>query len=205
MTVEIEHCPLLFHAEPGLIFRHFFHCSWAGVSVVRVSWRTVVVENWREDEYVRGATEGIWENAHWSKISLGAVQTGETYFNKQSELRPSAWPVDEPSKFHSGSSSIVFGTESRVRLLERRCSPVPSIQTYIAWHFPPQSSFKYLSRALQRSIFWKKKRKNYLSIRHFVCLLWRFMITDTKNFVHRKTWHVLEIVENMKFFFSDFF
>ena len=52
------------------------------------------------------------------------------------ELWPSAWPVEDPSKFQFGRvsglgrpSPLIF----RVLDLHRSPSPVPSIQTYMAW------------------------------------------------------------------------
>lgn len=42
------------------------------------------------------------------------------------------------------SPSRLLGSWSSVRVLQRRCSPVPSIQMYMAWTFSPCGSFMYM-------------------------------------------------------------
>lgn len=42
------------------------------------------------------------------------------------------------------SPSRLLGSWSSVRVLQRRCSPVPSIQIYMAWTFSPCGNFMYM-------------------------------------------------------------
>lgn len=59
----------LLHAEPWLLVLDFFHDSGARSSVVSTSWLLVGVEDFGEDEDVRGSSEGIWEDSNRPRIS----------------------------------------------------------------------------------------------------------------------------------------
>ena len=54
----------LLHAEPRLFLLDLLHDSGARSSVVGASWLLVRSEDFGEDENVRSAAEGIWEDSH---------------------------------------------------------------------------------------------------------------------------------------------
>ena len=94
---------------------------------------------------------GLWSNrcvSHRTNLFfplLNGSLNKATGWRYTSLFEPSAWFVLEPSKFQMGRSSGLVGSSLTVLVLQRRCSPVPSTQMYMAWMLSPWSRDMYLA------------------------------------------------------------